>query len=122
MTIKVSRYNYAAQFDDIDGLTAELRAALISGDYILGATVRSFEEQLAGFLGCQYAVGVNSGTDALVISLQALNIGPGDEVLTVANTFHATALAVLRVGASLRLVDCRPDNYSMDLDQLEKIV
>jgi dTDP-4-amino-4,6-dideoxygalactose transaminase len=58
----------------------------------------------------------------LIIALQALNIGLGDEVVTVANTFHATALAVVRVGASLRLVDCRPDDYSMDLDQLEEIV
>jgi dTDP-4-amino-4,6-dideoxygalactose transaminase len=71
-------------------------------------------------LGCQYAIGVNSRTDALIIALQALNIGPGDEVVTVANTFHATALAVLRVGANLRLVDCRFDDYSMDLDQLEQ--
>jgi dTDP-4-amino-4,6-dideoxygalactose transaminase len=122
MTIKVSRYNYAAQFDDVDELTAEIRAALVGGDYILGDTVRGFEEDLAGFLGCRYAVGVNSGTDALIIALQALGIGPGDEVVTVANTFHATALAVLRVGATLRLVDCRAEDYSMDLDQLEEIV
>lgn len=121
-TIKVPRYNYSAQFDDVDELTAEIRAALVSGDYILGETVAGFERDLARFLGCRYAVGVNSGTDALVIGLRALGIGPGDEVVTVANTFHATALAVLRVGASLRLVDCRPDDYSMDLDQLEDAV
>lgn len=106
----------------MDRLTAEIRAALIGGDYILGDSVASFEEELAAFLGCRHVVGVNSGTDALIIALQALNIGPGDEVVTVANTFHATALAVLRVGATLRLVDCRPDDYSMDLDQLEGLV
>lgn len=122
IVIRVPRYNYVAQFDDIDALTDDLRTALVSGDYILGETVRSFEEELAGFLGCRYAVGVNSGTDALIIALHALGIGPGDEVVTVANTFHATALAVLRVGATLRLVDCRSDDYSMDLDQLEEIV
>jgi dTDP-4-amino-4,6-dideoxygalactose transaminase len=122
MAIKVSRYNYSAQFDDVDRLIADLRAALVAGDYILGETVQRFEEELTSFLGCQYAVGVNSGTDALIIGLQALNIGPGDEVVTVANTFHATALAVVRSGANLRLVDCRPDDYSMDLDQLEDLV
>lgn len=122
IVIRVPRYNHVAQFDDIDALTDELRTALVSGDYILGETVRSFEEELAGFLGCRYAVGVNSGTDALIIALEALGIGPGDEVVTVANTFHASALAVLRAGARLRLVDCRSDDYSMDLDQLEEVV
>lgn len=122
MTIKVSRYNYSAQFDDVDRLIADLRTALVTGDYILGETVQRFEEELSNFLGCRYAVGVNSGTDALIIALRAMDIGPGDEVVTVANTFHATALAVLRCGATLRLVDCRPDDYSMDLDQLEELV
>lgn len=120
--IRVARYNYPAQFDDIDQLTGQIRAALLGGDYILGETVRGFEAELATFVGGGHAVGVNSGTDALVIALQALGIGPGDEVVTVANTFHATALAVLRVGATLRLVDCGPEDYAMDLDQLADVV
>jgi dTDP-4-amino-4,6-dideoxygalactose transaminase len=120
---RVARYEYPSHFADIDGaLLPQIRAVLQRGDYILGVAVDRFEAELASFVGSRYAVGVNSGTDALILSLTALGIGLGDEVITVANTFHATALAVARVGARPVLVDCRPDDYLIDLDQVQAAI
>jgi dTDP-4-amino-4,6-dideoxygalactose transaminase len=119
----VRRYDYPAQFPDLDGeLLPRIRRMLLDGEYILGPAVQQFEESFASYIGVQHAVGVNSGTDALILALHALGIGPGDEVITVANTFHATAMAIARVGATPVLVDCRPDTYLMDLDQLPRVV
>ncbi|MEU6559293.1 DegT/DnrJ/EryC1/StrS family aminotransferase [Nocardia nova] len=117
--MKVPRYNYRTQFTDLPGLTERIRNALTAGDYILGGSVERFEERFASYLGTRHAIGVNSGTDALTLGLAALGIGPGDEVITVANTFHATVLAVVSVGATPILVDCEPDTYLMDLDAAE---
>jgi dTDP-4-amino-4,6-dideoxygalactose transaminase len=117
----VSRYDYSAQFSDCEQtLLLNIREVLVNGGYILGPAVSEFENELAGFLGGDvHAASVNSGTDALILALEALGIGPGDEVITVANTFHGTALAIRRVGATPVLVDCRPDTYLMDLQQAE---
>jgi dTDP-4-amino-4,6-dideoxygalactose transaminase len=120
--MEVPRYNRGAQLDSIPGLFEEVGAILRSGDYVLGPRVERFEEELAAYLGTSDAVGVNSGTDALVIALRALGIGPGDEVVTVANTFHATVLAITRVGATPRLVDCRPDSWLIDLGALAEAI
>jgi dTDP-4-amino-4,6-dideoxygalactose transaminase len=115
----VPRYDYPAQFADLDAtLLPELRDVLVRGDYILGEPVARFERELAGYVGTSHAVGVNSGTDALVLALDALGVGPGDEVITVANTFHATAMAITRVGATPVFVDCDPGSYLIDLDQV----
>jgi dTDP-4-amino-4,6-dideoxygalactose transaminase len=118
---KVSRYDYSAQFSDCgQTLLPGIRRVLANGGYILGPAVSEFENELARFLGGDIQVSsVNSGTDALILALEALGIGPGDEVITVANTFHGTALAIRRVGATPVLVDCRPDTYLMDLQQVE---
>jgi dTDP-4-amino-4,6-dideoxygalactose transaminase len=118
----IARYDYGAQFPDIDGLMTDIRTALLSGDYILTAAVTRFEARFAEFIGTRHAIGVNSGTDALVLSLRTLGIGPGDEVITVANTFHASVLAITSVGAYPRLVDCCGGSYLMDLDQVEAAV
>jgi dTDP-4-amino-4,6-dideoxygalactose transaminase len=88
---------------EIDLLWHELQAAISdvvrSGQFVLGPQVRAFEEEVAEFLGVRHAVGCNSGTDALVIGLRALGIGPGDEVITTSFTFFATAEAISIVGA-----------------------
>ncbi|XKK38716.1 DegT/DnrJ/EryC1/StrS family aminotransferase [Nocardiopsis sp. ARC36] len=120
---RVPRYDYPSQFADIDAeLVPDIRELLLSGDYILGDPLRGLEQDLARYLEVPHVVGVNSGTDALVLALDALGVGPGDEVVTVANTFHSTALAVLRVGAHPVLVDCRPDSYLIDLEQAENAI
>jgi dTDP-4-amino-4,6-dideoxygalactose transaminase len=118
---KVARYDYSAQFSDCgETLLPDISEVLANGGYILGPAVAEFEEELARFLGGDVQVSsVNSGTDALILALEVLGIGPGDEVITVANTFHGTALAIRRVGATPVLVDCRPDTYLMDLEQAE---
>jgi dTDP-4-amino-4,6-dideoxygalactose transaminase len=101
---------------------SEIEHALVTGEVILSAEVDRFERAFADYVGCTHALGVNSGTDALVLALQALDIGPGDEVITVANTFHATALAIARTGATPVFADARPDDYLMDVDALESLV
>ncbi|MFF2085405.1 DegT/DnrJ/EryC1/StrS family aminotransferase [Nocardia sp. NPDC058176] len=117
--MKIPRYNHRAQFADLPTTTEKIQQALATGDYTLGETVARFEQRFADYLGTTHAIGVNSGTDALTLALTALGIGPGDEVVTVANTFHATALAITKVGARPVLVDCDPDTYLTDLDALD---
>ena len=118
----VPRYDYAAQFVDLDATADVIRQMLESGSYILGEHVERFEHRFARYIGTQHAVGVNSGTDALILALRALDIGPGDEVVTVANTFYASVLAITTVRAIPRLVDCRPDDHLMDLEQVRSAI
>src|SRR5579875_185091 len=110
-----ARYNYPAQFgDNVDRLVDDLRSMLLEGRYILSADVRDFEQTFAAYIGTEYARGVNSGTDALLLALLALGIGPGDEVITQANTFHATVAAIHLAGATPVLVDARDDSFLID--------
>jgi dTDP-4-amino-4,6-dideoxygalactose transaminase len=99
-------------------LRTELQAAfdrvISSGQYILGSEVTAFEREAAAYLGSRHAVGVNSGTDALVIALRALGIGPGDEVITTAFTFFASGEAINAVGATPCFVDIDPDTLNID--------
>lgn len=121
--ISVARGNSTFEFARIlSPVMAEVEAALLSGDTILSPEVRRFEQAFADYTGCRHALGVNSGTDALTLALEAVDVGQGDEVITVANTFHATALAILRTGATPVLVDARADDYLMDVDALEAAV
>lgn len=99
----------------------DIRALAHRGDFILGAAVGEFEERFAELCGVPYAVGVNSGTDALFLSLKALGVGPGDEVVTVPNTFVATVGAIVAVGATPVLVDVN-DEYTMDAGKVEGAV
>lgn len=115
----VPKYRYPAQFDGGGPeLLARIGELLLRGGYVLGEEVAEFESGFAGFLGAAHTVGVNSGTDALILTLDALGVREGDEVITVANSFHATAQAIARRGATPVYVDCRDDDFLMDLDQL----
>lgn len=95
-------------------LDAALGAVLDHGQFILGPEVKAFESAWAAFTGSTHAIGVASGTDALQLILRALGIGAGDEVITVANSFIATAQAISHAGARPVLVDCRLEDYLID--------
>ncbi|WP_405180817.1 DegT/DnrJ/EryC1/StrS family aminotransferase [Nocardia sp. NBC_01377] len=120
--MKVPRYNYPAQFPDLDTVQARIGRALLDGDYILGESVARFEQAFADYLGAAHVVGVNSGTDALALALIAAGVEAGDEVITVANTFHATVAAIVAVGARPILVDSEPRTYLMDLHAVEAAI
>lgn len=92
-----------------------------NGDLIDRRHLKSFEENLARFVGTQYAVGLNSGYDALHLSLRAAGIGHGDEVIVPAHTFVATASAVVNVGATPVLVDVAKD-FNIDVDKIEEAI
>ena len=95
---------------------------LDSGWYILGSEVRAFEDEFTRYFGFGGAVGVASGTDALVLALRALGVGPGDRVATVSHTAVATVAAIELVGASVVFVDIDPDTFTMDPASLERVM
>ena len=99
-----------------------VRSVLEGNQFILGREVERFEHGFATYLGVRHCIGVNSGTDALVLALRALGIGLGDEVITVAMSFTATAMAVLHVGARPRFVDVDRDTRCIDLAQIETAI
>ncbi len=103
-------------------MDAAVLSTLESGHFILGPQVTKFEESVAAYLGVNHAVGLASGTDALVIALRALNIGDGDEVIIPAYTFFATAGSVMSVGAQPVVVDIDPQSYQMDANRIEAAV
>lgn len=90
--------------------------------FILGDEVQQFEQKFAQYCEARYAVGVGSGTEALVLAMQALGIGPGDEVITAANTFVATVEAIAHTGAKPVLVDNDPVSYNLDVAQIEQSI
>ena len=121
MTIKA--WDYLREYEDEkEDILAAIKAVLESGVLILGDKVKQFERDFAGYCGVNYGVGVNSGTDALFLGLKALDIHPGDEVITVANTAVPTVSAIVSAGAIPRFVDIDPDTYLMDTAALEKAV
>ncbi|MBI5240596.1 MAG: DegT/DnrJ/EryC1/StrS family aminotransferase [Elusimicrobia bacterium] len=115
-------YSYLdRQFQDIEPYLDDIRALVKSGDFTLGAPVAEFERRFAELIGTRFAVGVGSGTDALLLSLKALGVGPGDEVVTAANTFVATAGAIALAGARVVFADC-DDRFVIDPDLVERAV
>lgn len=90
--------------------------------FILSRDVSEFENDFAAYLGTKFTVGVASGTDALHLALKALDVGPGDEVITAANTFIATTLAISQTGATTVLADCMPDSYNIDPAAVERAI
>ena len=105
------RKQFQAQSVEINEAIAKV---LNSESYILGTEVSSFENEFAAYVGTLYCVGVNSGTDALILSLRALGIKSGDEVLTPSHTAVATVAAIITCGATPVFVDVNPDSYTID--------
>ena len=100
----------------------EVLEVLASGSYILGKHNKALQEEFSDFVGCKYSVGLNSGTDALHLALRALNIGRGDEVITTAFTFVATASAIGLAGATPVFVEINPDTFNIDADKIEAAI
>ncbi len=98
----------------IPELEERFSAVLQSGRFIFGPEVEAFEQEAAAFLGVPHAIGVANGTDALVLSLEALGIGPGDEVICPSFTFYATAEAIARTGATPVFADIEPVSLNLD--------
>lgn len=91
-------------------------------DFILGRDVHLFEKEFAAFCDAHYAIGVDSGTSALELALRAFDIGPGDEVITAANSFIASALGISHAGAKPVLVDVDPCTYTLDVTAIERAI
>ncbi len=111
----IRAFDYVEQYEAIeDEILAAVRDVFASGSLILGPHVRHFEEDFARYLGGGYGIGVGNGTDALAIALRALAVGPGDEVITVANTALPTVTAIRMTGA--RPVFCEIDPATLLMD------
>src|SRR3954463_8015298 len=109
------------QFEDPGPYLEEMREIIARGNFTLGAPVEQFEHQFAEYCGVPHAVGLASGTDALMLALQAVGVGHGDEVVTVSATFIATVGAVASIGARPVFVDV-DDGIVMDAGQVEAAI
>jgi dTDP-4-amino-4,6-dideoxygalactose transaminase len=96
-----------------------IQKVLISGRYTLGKNVIEFEKKFSNYVNCEYGVGVNSGTDALILALQCFDIRPGDEVITTPFTAIPTYAAIRHVGATPIFVDIDPDTFLIDLEKIK---
>jgi dTDP-4-amino-4,6-dideoxygalactose transaminase len=103
-------------------IDAAVGAVLAGGQYILGPNVKAFEREIANYLGCDHAVGVANGTDALHLALRALGIGPGDEVITTPFSFIATTEAIGLVGATPVFVDVDPRTFNLDARRISRAI
>ncbi len=121
--MSVSLLDLKAQYAAIrEEVGTAISRVLDSQRFILGPEVEALEKEIAAYVGCKYGVGMSSGTDALLASLMAIGTKPGDEVITSAFTFFATAGAVARLGARPVFVDIDPNTYAMDHSKLESAI
>jgi UDP-2-acetamido-2-deoxy-ribo-hexuluronate aminotransferase len=112
-----------AQYRRIEGdVNARIKAVLEHGQYIMGPEVTELEERLAADVGVQHCIGVSSGTDALLVAMLALGLGPGDEVITTPFTFIATGEMIALIGAIPVYVDIDPRAYNIDPAQIEAAI
>ena len=113
--IKAPFYGHVRQYHSLKKEIDEaILKVLESNQYVMGPAVTQFEEDLRRYFGAKHAIGLNSGTDALWLAFLALGVQPGDEIITTANTFFATAEAIWIVGAKAVLVDCDPKTRNID--------
>src|SRR5215831_1791116 len=112
-----------AQYQTIKHEALRAFAAVLEDMHLfLGPQSKAFEQEFATYCDCRYGIGISSGTDAIALALRACGIGPGDEVITVANTFIATVEAIALVGATPVFVDIDPDTYTMNWRQLDQVL
>lgn len=121
--MRVPLVDLRAQYDELRADILERVAGVLDGMHLfLGPNVQALEEEFAAFCGTRFAVATSSGTSALQLALRAAGIGPGDEVITVANTFIATAGAIIQTGATPVFVDIDPATYLIDLNLIEAAI
>lgn len=119
--MKVPFVDLAAQYRELGSeIDAAIAGVIRSGDFILGEELTRFEQEFAEYSGVAHAVGVDTGISALELSLRALEVGPGDEVITAANSFIASASPISMVGARPVLVDVDPRTYNIDVNAIER--
>ena len=115
MPVQVPFLNLSAQFDSLRAETlSAVERVLAGGHYVLGPNVAAFESEVAAFTGTKFGIGVNSGSDALTLALRALEIGPGDEVITTPFTYIAPAESIHQMGARLVFADIDPRTFLID--------
>ena len=111
-------HNYLKeQFKDAEEILLDIKKLIKKGDYTLGKAVDEIEKKFKEITNCKYALGVGSGTDALTLSLKAINIQKDDEVITTPYTFYATVGAIVTAGAKPVFVDIK-DDYNIDVDKM----
>ena len=116
-------WDYRAEYEEeCEEILGAVEQVMRSGRLILGDSVRSFEREFSEYCGVGHGIGVNSGTDALILALRALDIAAGDEVITTSNTAIPTVSAIESAGGSCRFVDIDPATYLMDVSQLEAAI
>jgi len=121
--MKVPFYGHQKQYLSIKSeIDANMQEVIMSGQYVQGPMLKKFEGELAAFTGSKYAIGVGNGTDALWLTFMALGLGPGDELITNANTFFATAEAMWIAGCTAVLVDCDTNTRCIDSEAVKKAI
>ena len=119
--LKINHSYLVEQFSDYSEIFKKIEKVVKKGDYTLGNEVNNFEKNLAKRMGSKHAIAVGNGTDALFLSLKALNIGFNDEVITTPFTFIATVGSIVTAGATPVFVDIK-DDYNIDENKIEKAI
>lgn len=121
--LKIPLLDLKAQYLSLkEEIDQAVLGVLESGQYIMGPVVERFEKSIAAYCGTKHAIGVANGTDALLLTLDALGVGPGDEVITSPFTFFASAEVISQVGATPVFVDIEPDTYNLDASKLRAAI
>ncbi len=121
--MKIGFYGHVKQYHNLKAeIDRAIHEVLESGSYVLGPQLVKFEQELAQYMNAKETVGLNSGTDALLLTFLALGIGPGDEVITTSNTFFATAEAIWLAGATPVFVDIDPRTRNIEVTKIEDAI